>query len=112
MFTQLIVLDSCTCEQDFVLLTLFANVFYQHCRYRILNPSSIPEGQFVDSKKATEKLIASLELDTSQYRFGHTKVCKVLLFKVVRFEIHSVKTLLSKIVLVRFLARGLNINIL
>uniref|UniRef100_UPI00358F4EA9 myosin-1B-like n=1 Tax=Myxine glutinosa TaxID=7769 RepID=UPI00358F4EA9 len=43
-------------------------------RYRVLNPAAIPEGQFIDSKKACEKLMASLELDDSQYRFGHTKV--------------------------------------
>merc|ERR1712226_1625159 len=32
-------------------------------RYRILNPNVIPEGEFLDNKKAYEK-----------YRFGHTKV--------------------------------------
>ncbi|KAM5191613.1 myosin-7-like [Mantella aurantiaca] len=43
-------------------------------RYRILNPAAIPEGQFIDSRKGAEKLLASLELDHSQYKFGHTKV--------------------------------------
>ncbi|XP_018607009.2 myosin-7-like [Scleropages formosus] len=43
-------------------------------RYRILNPAAIPEGQFIDSKKGAEKLLASLEIDQQQYRFGHTKV--------------------------------------
>ncbi|XP_076149587.1 myosin-7-like [Alosa pseudoharengus] len=43
-------------------------------RYRILNPSSIPEGQFIDSKKAAEKLLGSLEIDHNQYKLGHTKV--------------------------------------
>uniref|UniRef100_A0AAR2JNM5 Myosin-7 n=1 Tax=Pygocentrus nattereri TaxID=42514 RepID=A0AAR2JNM5_PYGNA len=43
-------------------------------RYRILNPSAIPEGQFIDSKKGAEKLLASLDIDIQQYRFGHTKV--------------------------------------
>ncbi|RXM30796.1 Myosin-7 [Acipenser ruthenus] len=43
-------------------------------RYRILNPSAIPEGQFIDSKKGSEKLLGSLEIDHTQYRFGHTKV--------------------------------------
>ncbi|XP_061426070.1 myosin heavy chain, skeletal muscle, adult-like [Lethenteron reissneri] len=43
-------------------------------RYRVLNPNAIPEGQFMDSKKACEKLMASLELDDTQYKFGHTKV--------------------------------------
>ncbi|XP_039253980.1 myosin heavy chain, skeletal muscle, adult-like [Styela clava] len=43
-------------------------------RYRILNPSAAPEGQFLDSKKATEKLMGSLDMDASQFRFGHTKI--------------------------------------
>ncbi|XP_071384454.1 myosin-7-like [Centroberyx affinis] len=43
-------------------------------RYRILNPNAIPEGQFIDNKKAAEKLLGSLDIDHEQYRFGHTKV--------------------------------------
>ncbi|XP_061095329.1 myosin-7 [Conger conger] len=43
-------------------------------RYRILNPAAIPDGQFIDSRKGAEKLLGSLEIDHSQYRFGHTKV--------------------------------------
>ncbi|XP_048122943.1 myosin-7 [Alosa alosa] len=43
-------------------------------RYRILNPAAIPEGQFIDSKKCAEKLLGSLDIDHTQYRFGHTKV--------------------------------------
>uniref|UniRef100_A0A3P8VL58 Myosin, heavy chain 7B, cardiac muscle, beta a n=3 Tax=Cynoglossus semilaevis TaxID=244447 RepID=A0A3P8VL58_CYNSE len=43
-------------------------------RYRILNPQAIPDDKFVDSRKAAEKLLASLDIDHSQYRFGHTKV--------------------------------------
>uniref|UniRef100_A0A803T9P1 Myosin motor domain-containing protein n=1 Tax=Anolis carolinensis TaxID=28377 RepID=A0A803T9P1_ANOCA len=43
-------------------------------RYRVLNASAIPEGQFMDSKKASEKLLASIDVDHSQYKFGHTKV--------------------------------------
>ena len=50
-------------------------------RYRILNPNAIPEGQFCDSKKSAEKLLATLDIEHNQYKFGHTKV---LLFK---FEI-------------------------
>lgn len=42
--------------------------------YRILNPAAIPEDKFVDSRKATEKLLSSLDLDHAQYKFGHTKV--------------------------------------
>ncbi|KAM9798824.1 myosin, heavy chain 7B, cardiac muscle, beta a [Syngnathus typhle] len=43
-------------------------------RYRILNPQAIPDDKFVDSKKGSEKLLASLDIDHNQYRFGHTKV--------------------------------------
>lgn len=44
-------------------------------RYRILNASAIPEGQFIDGKKASEKLLGSIDIDHTQYRFGATKVC-------------------------------------
>ena len=43
-------------------------------RYRILNPSAIPEGQFIDSRQGAEKLLGSLDIDHNQYKFGHTKV--------------------------------------
>uniref|UniRef100_A0A665WWX8 Myosin heavy chain 7 n=1 Tax=Echeneis naucrates TaxID=173247 RepID=A0A665WWX8_ECHNA len=43
-------------------------------RYRILNPNAIPEGQFIDNKKASEKLLGSLDIDHNQYKLGHTKV--------------------------------------
>uniref|UniRef100_A0A6I8P1K0 Myosin heavy chain 7B n=1 Tax=Ornithorhynchus anatinus TaxID=9258 RepID=A0A6I8P1K0_ORNAN len=43
-------------------------------RYRILNPGASPDDKFVDSRKATEKLLGSLDLDRTQYKFGHTKV--------------------------------------
>ncbi|KAJ4926594.1 hypothetical protein JOQ06_014344 [Pogonophryne albipinna] len=43
-------------------------------RYKVLNASVIPEGQFIDNKKASEKLLQSIDVDKSQYRFGHTKV--------------------------------------
>ncbi|XP_078426876.1 myosin-4 [Cetorhinus maximus] len=43
-------------------------------RYRILNASAIPDGQFIDSKKASEKLLGSIDVDHTQYKFGHTKV--------------------------------------
>ncbi|KAG7270737.1 hypothetical protein CRUP_009817 [Coryphaenoides rupestris] len=42
-------------------------------RYRILNPNAIPEGQFIDNKKAAEKLLGSLDIDHEQYKLGHTK---------------------------------------
>ncbi|XP_063816852.1 myosin-4-like [Pseudophryne corroboree] len=43
-------------------------------RYKVLNASAIPEGHFIDSKKASEKLLGSLDIDHAQYKFGHTKV--------------------------------------
>uniref|UniRef100_H2ZQ31 Myosin motor domain-containing protein n=1 Tax=Ciona savignyi TaxID=51511 RepID=H2ZQ31_CIOSA len=43
-------------------------------RYRILNPKAAPEGQFMDSKKASEKLLGSIEIDHESYKLGHTKV--------------------------------------
>ncbi|RXM31511.1 Myosin heavy chain, fast skeletal muscle [Acipenser ruthenus] len=43
-------------------------------RYRVLNASAIPEGQFMDNKKAAEKLLGSIDVDHTQYKFGHTKV--------------------------------------
>uniref|UniRef100_A0A8C3I494 Myosin heavy chain n=1 Tax=Chrysemys picta bellii TaxID=8478 RepID=A0A8C3I494_CHRPI len=59
------------CRKGFPNRLLYAD-FKQ--RYRILNPAAIPDDKFVDSRKATEKLLNSLELDHSQYKFGHTKV--------------------------------------
>uniref|UniRef100_A0A7N8XCC6 Myosin heavy chain, fast skeletal muscle-like n=1 Tax=Mastacembelus armatus TaxID=205130 RepID=A0A7N8XCC6_9TELE len=43
-------------------------------RYKVLNASVIPEGQFIDNKKASEKLLSSIDVDHTQYKFGHTKV--------------------------------------
>ncbi|CAJ1050694.1 myosin heavy chain%2C fast skeletal muscle-like [Xyrichtys novacula] len=43
-------------------------------RYKVLNASVIPEGQFIDNKKASEKLLGSISIDHTQYKFGHTKV--------------------------------------
>ncbi|NXU42532.1 MYH4 protein, partial [Drymodes brunneopygia] len=43
-------------------------------RYHLLNASVFPEGKFMDSKKACEKLLSSIEIDHTQYKFGHTKV--------------------------------------
>ncbi|XP_060692585.1 myosin-7-like [Hemiscyllium ocellatum] len=59
------------CRKGFPNRVLYAD-FKQ--RYRILNPSAVPEDKFVDSRKATEKLLGSLDIDHTQYRFGHTKV--------------------------------------
>ncbi|XP_051963793.1 myosin heavy chain, fast skeletal muscle-like [Xyrauchen texanus] len=43
-------------------------------RYKVLNASVIPEGQFMDNKKASEKLLGSIDVNHEEYRFGHTKV--------------------------------------
>ncbi|XP_053186083.1 myosin-7-like [Scomber japonicus] len=59
------------CRKGFPNRILYAD-FKQ--RYRILNPNAIPEGQFIDNKKASEKLLGSLDIDHTQYRLGHTKV--------------------------------------
>ncbi|XP_068588260.1 myosin-7-like [Cebidichthys violaceus] len=59
------------CRKGFPNRILYAE-FKQ--RYRILNPAAIPEDSFVDSRKAVEKLLGSLDIDHSQYKFGHNKV--------------------------------------
>ncbi|XP_074464081.1 myosin heavy chain, skeletal muscle, adult-like [Larus michahellis] len=59
------------CRKGFPSRVLYAD-FKQ--RYRVLNISAIPDGQFMDSKKASEKLLSSIDVDHTQYRFGHTKV--------------------------------------
>ena len=47
-------------------------------RYKVLNASVIPEGQFIDNKKASEKLLGSIDVPHDEYKFGHTKVCLML----------------------------------
>ena len=42
-------------------------------RYAILAPKAIPAG-FMDGRKASEKLLEALQLDSSEYRLGHSKV--------------------------------------
>ncbi|XP_061906448.1 myosin heavy chain, fast skeletal muscle-like [Entelurus aequoreus] len=59
------------CRKGFPSRILYAD-FKQ--RYRILNASAIPEGQFIDGKKASEKLLGSIDVDHTEYRFGTTKV--------------------------------------
>ncbi|XP_056590353.1 myosin, heavy chain 7B, cardiac muscle, beta a isoform X2 [Triplophysa dalaica] len=59
------------CRKGFPNRILYAD-FKQ--RYRILNPHAIPDDTFVDSRKAAEKLLGSLDIDHNQYKFGHTKV--------------------------------------
>uniref|UniRef100_A0AAV2KSL8 Myosin heavy chain n=1 Tax=Knipowitschia caucasica TaxID=637954 RepID=A0AAV2KSL8_KNICA len=43
-------------------------------RYKVLNASVIPDGQFIDNKKASEKLLGSIDVNHDEYKFGHTKV--------------------------------------
>ena len=54
-------------------------LFFSSDRYKVLNASAIPEGQFIDSKKASEKLLGSIDIDHTQYKFGHTKVPPTLI---------------------------------
>lgn len=61
-------------KTDFCCSTSFNDVIFVCLSYRILNPSAIPEDSFVDSRKAVEKLMGSLDIDHTQYKFGHTKV--------------------------------------
>uniref|UniRef100_A0A8C0FS13 MYSS protein n=1 Tax=Bubo bubo TaxID=30461 RepID=A0A8C0FS13_BUBBB len=63
------------CRKGFPSRVLYAD-FKQ--RYKVLNASAIPEGQFIDSKKASEKLLGSIDVDHTQYKFGHTKVQTLL----------------------------------
>ena len=44
----------------------------------MLNASVIPEGQFIDNKKASEKLLGSIDVNHDEYKFGHTKVNTLL----------------------------------
>ncbi|KAJ4937654.1 hypothetical protein JOQ06_002286 [Pogonophryne albipinna] len=59
------------CRKGFPSRVLYAD-FKQ--RYKVLNPSVIPEGQFMDNKKASEKLLGSVDVPHDEYKFGHTKV--------------------------------------
>ncbi|XP_021013662.1 myosin-4-like [Mus caroli] len=61
----------CICRKPFPNRILYGD-FQQRCR--VLNASAIPEGQFIDSKKACRKLLDSIETDHTLYKFGHTKV--------------------------------------
>ena len=60
----------------------FLYIFYSD-RYKVLNASAIPEGQFIDSKKASEKLLGSIDIDHTQYKFGHTKVPATLISIII-----------------------------
>ncbi|KAH9489592.1 hypothetical protein Btru_037584 [Bulinus truncatus] len=58
------------CRQGFPNRILFQE-FRQ--RYEILTPGAIPRG-FMDGKKAVEKMISVLELDSNLYRIGQSKI--------------------------------------
>lgn len=62
------------CNQQVYMSYVFVILMWLCFRYRILNASAVPEGQFMDNKKAAEKLLGSIDVDHSQYKFGHTKV--------------------------------------
>ncbi|CAL8321058.1 unnamed protein product [Lota lota] len=59
------------CRKGFPSRILYAD-FKQ--RYKVLNASVIPEGHFIDNKKASEKLLGSIDVPQDEYKFGHTKV--------------------------------------
>ncbi|XP_031433814.2 myosin heavy chain, fast skeletal muscle-like [Clupea harengus] len=59
------------CRKGFPSRIMYAD-FKQ--RYKVLNASVIPEGQFIDNKKAAEKLLGSIDVNHDEYKFGHTKV--------------------------------------
>ncbi|KAK7113791.1 hypothetical protein V1264_013012 [Littorina saxatilis] len=58
------------CRQGFPNRILFQE-FRQ--RYEILTPNAIPRG-FMDGKKAVEKMISNLELDSNLFRIGQSKI--------------------------------------
>uniref|UniRef100_A0A4W5LSB4 Myosin motor domain-containing protein n=1 Tax=Hucho hucho TaxID=62062 RepID=A0A4W5LSB4_9TELE len=62
------------CRKGFPSRILYAD-FKQ--RYKVLNASVIPEGQFMDNKKASEKLLGSIDVNHDDYKFGHTKVSQI-----------------------------------
>lgn len=79
-------------------------------RYRILNPSAIPEDSFMDSRKAAEKLLGSLDVDHTQYKFGHTKVRwsrtnVVVVLVEVTWWLHNILFLKHDLLLFRFSLR-------
>ena len=69
-------------------------------RYKVLNASVIPEGQFIDNKKAAEKLLGSIDVDHDEYKFGHTKVDNVFILYLllwIHIELHTVFPFLPSI---------------
>ena len=75
VLSQFVVFNSAKNPGRFGRLIAFVPVYFViPDRYRILNASAIPEGQFIDSKKASEKLLSSIDVDHAQYKLGYTKV--------------------------------------
>uniref|UniRef100_A0A8P4G9T7 Uncharacterized protein n=1 Tax=Dicentrarchus labrax TaxID=13489 RepID=A0A8P4G9T7_DICLA len=60
------------CRKGFPSRILYGD--FKQRQIKILNPSAVPEGQFMDNKKAAEKLLGSIDVDQTQCKFGHTKV--------------------------------------
>ncbi|XP_042359275.1 myosin, heavy chain 7B, cardiac muscle, beta a [Plectropomus leopardus] len=87
------------CRKGFPNRILYAE-FKQ--RYRILHPHAIPDDKFMDSRKAAEKLLASLDIDHNQYRFGHTKVGSSRLCKT---ELEDSSRISAKITAIDYLSR-------
>ena len=52
---------------------MYANNLMLPFRYAILAPKAIPAG-FMDGRKAVELLLEALQLETNEYRLGHSKV--------------------------------------
>lgn len=63
------------CRCEFTRLDVWFNnlILMLFCRYQILAPTAV-SGQFMDGKKACEKLLGALTLEDSEYRIGNTKV--------------------------------------
>ena len=43
--------------------------------YSVLAPSVAAGKGFVDAKQITQNLVKAINLDTAEFRFGHTKAC-------------------------------------
>ena len=69
------------------------NIIMVFFRYKVLNAGVIPVGQFIDNKKASEKLLGSIDVTHDEYKFGHTKVS--LLLSKTMFILHC-KSLADK----------------
>lgn len=73
-YFPLLKIPNTTIQTDTLTFIETLTYFFFCFRYRILNPAAIPDGQFIDSRKGAEKLLGSLDIDHTQYKFGHTKV--------------------------------------